>query len=37
MNLYEKCTARPYSFSVNDSTLAWDNPLSFKKNLSEII
>ena len=22
MNLYKKCTAKPYSFSVNDSTLA---------------
>ena len=29
MNLYKKCTAKPYSFLVIDATLASDNPLSF--------
>ena len=37
MNLYKKCTARPYSFYVIDTTLAWDNPVRFRKNLLEII
>ena len=31
--LHKKCTAKPYSFLVVDSTLASDNPLSFRKNL----
>ena len=26
MNLYKKCTAKPYRFLVNDSTLASENP-----------
>ena len=26
MNLYKKCTAKPYSFLVIDVTLASDNP-----------
>ena len=33
MNLYKKCTAKPYSFLVIDSTLASDNPLHFRKNM----
>ena len=37
INLYKKCTAKPYSFLVIDTTLASDNPLRFRKNLSEII
>ena len=37
MNLYKKCTAKPYSFLVIDTTLASDNPLRFRKNLSERI
>ena len=37
MNLYKKCTAKPYSFAVIDATLASDNPLRFRKNLSEKI
>ena len=37
MNLYKKCTAKPYSFLVIDATLASDNPLRFRKNLSERI
>ena len=32
-NIYRKCTAEPYSFLVNDTTLASDNPLRFRKNL----
>ena len=35
MNLYKKCTAKPYSFSFTDATLASDNPLRFRKNLLE--
>ena len=30
-NIYRKCTAEPYSFLVNDTTLAPDNPLRFRK------
>ena len=37
MILYKKCTAKPYSFTIIDTTLASDNPLSFRKNLSERI
>ena len=33
MNLYKKCTAKPYSFLVIDATLASDNTLRFRKNL----
>ena len=33
VNIYRKCTGEPYSFFVNDTTLASDNPLRFKKNL----
>ena len=32
-NIYRKCTAEPYSFLVNDTTLASDNPLRFRKNI----
>ena len=32
-NIYRKCTAEPYSFLVNDTTLASNNPLRFRKNL----
>ena len=35
MNLYKKCTAKPYSFLVIDPTLASDNPSRFRKNLRE--
>ena len=35
MNLYKKCTAKPYSFLVIDATLASDNLLRSKKNLLE--
>ena len=37
MNLYKKCTAKPYSFLVIHITLASDNPLSFRNNLLERI
>ena len=30
-NIYRKCTVEPYSFLVNDTTLAPDNPLRFRK------
>ena len=33
IKIYKKCTAEPYSFLVNDTTLASDNPLRFRKNL----
>ena len=35
MNLYKKCTAKPYSVLVIDTTLASDNSLRFRKNLLE--
>ena len=35
LNIYKKCTAKPYSFSVIDATLASDNPLHFRKILGE--
>ena len=37
MNLYKKCTAKPYAFLVIDTTLALDNSSHFRKNLSERI
>ena len=37
MNLYKKCTAKPYSFVVIYITLASGNPLRFIKNLLERI
>ena len=33
MKIYKKCTAKPYSFLVNDTTLPLDDPLRFRKNL----
>ena len=33
IKIYKKCTAEPYSFLVNDTTLLSDNPLRFRKNL----
>ena len=35
MNLYKKCTVKPYFVLVIDATLASDNPLHFRKNLVE--
>ena len=37
MNLHIKCTAKPYSFIVNDTTLSSDNPLRFRRNFLERI
>ena len=34
--IYRKCTAEPYSVFVNDTTLASNNPLRFRKNLFNI-
>ena len=31
INVYRECTAKPYSFLVNDTALASDNPLRFRK------
>ena len=36
IKIYKKCTDEPYSFLVNDTTLASDNPLRFRKNLINI-
>ena len=33
LKIYKKCTAEPYSFLVNDTTLPSDNLLWFRKNL----
>ena len=33
MKIYKKCTAKPHSFLVNDTTLPSDDPLRFRKNL----
>ena len=35
-NIYRECTAESYSFLVNDTTLASNNPLRFTKNLFNI-
>ena len=37
MNLYKKCTAKPFLFSVIDITFASDNSSRFRKNLLERI
>ena len=36
ITIYKKYAAKPYSFLVNDNTLASDNPLLFTKNLFNI-
>ena len=36
IKIHKKCTAELYSFLVNDTTLASDNPLRFRKNLFNI-
>ena len=33
IKIYKKCTAEPYSFLENNTTLPSDNPLRFRKNL----
>ena len=35
-NIYRKCTVKPYSLLVNDTTLASDNPLRFRKYIFNI-
>ena len=35
VNLFKKCTEKPYSFLVIDAIIASDNLLCFRKNLSE--
>ena len=35
MNIYKICTAKPYSFLVNNTTLPSGAPLKFRKNLLE--
>ena len=34
--IYRECAAEPYSYFVNDTTLASNNPLSFRKNFFNI-
>ena len=36
INIYREYTAEPYSFLVNDTTLASNNPLRLRKNLLNI-
>ena len=33
IKIYKKCTAEPYPFLLNDTTLSSDDPLMFRKNL----
>ena len=33
LKIFKKCTAKPYSFLVNDTTLPSDDPLRLRKNL----
>ena len=35
-NIYRECTAEPYSFFVNDTELASNNRLMFRKDLFNI-
>ena len=37
IKIYKKYTAEPYSFLVNDATLASDNPLRFRKKSFQYI
>ena len=36
INIYRECTAKPYSFLLNDTKLESYNPLRFRKILSKI-
>ena len=36
INIYKKCMSTSYSFLVNDTTLASDDPLRFRKNFYNI-
>ena len=33
MNIYRKCTSKPYSFLIIDTTLLANNSLKFRKNI----
>ena len=33
IKIYKKCTAKPYSFLVNDATLSLDDSSRFRRNL----
>ena len=35
-NIYRECTVEPYSILVNDTTLASNNPLRFRKSIFNI-
>ena len=37
INIYKKCTDKPYSFLVNDTTLTSDDSLRFRKNLYNLL
>ena len=37
MNLFKKCSEKPYSFLAIEATLATDNLLNFRNNLLERI
>ena len=37
MKIYKKCTVKPYSFFVNDTTLPSDDTVRFKKNHLDVI
>ena len=37
INVYQKCTSKPYSFIVNYTTLTSNNPLCFRNNLLKIM
>ena len=37
MNVYKKCTAKPYSFLVIDTARVSGNPLDFRNNIVERI
>ena len=36
IKIYKKCTEKSYSFLVNNTTLASDNPLRLRKNVFNI-
>ena len=36
LEIYRKCTDKPYSFLVNDTTLSPDDPLRLRKNLYNV-
>ena len=36
IRIYKKCTAEPYSFLVNDTSLPSENPLRFRKKIFKI-